>query len=172
MYVCGQALVRSVLSILRTAIARRALMSFTPELTMFRNLLVPTDLTDRTVKALDVARGIASGAEARLTLLHVIETISGAEFEELASFYKRLETRARERLDELAAAARGGGGRIDVAIVYGHRVEEVLDYARDNATDLIVLASHPLDAAGPAAGVGTMSHKLGILAPCAVLLVK
>lgn len=138
---------------------------------MFRNVLVPTDLTDRTTRALDVARGIA-GTGTRLTLLHVIETISGAEFEELASFYNRLEKRARERLDELAGTAAAGGPRIDIAIVYGHRVEEVLRFARDNGTDLIVLASHPLDAAGPAAGVGTMSHKLGILAPCAVLLVK
>ena len=59
---------------------------------LFRNELVPADLTERTTGALDVAGGIAAGPGARLTLLH--------------------------------------------------------------------------------AGVGTMSRKLGILAPCAVLLVE
>jgi universal stress protein A len=138
---------------------------------MFKRILVPTDLTDRTVRALQVASSLAI-AHPQVTLLHVIETIAGAEFEELSSFYATLERRARERLDDLVGRTPGRSGEVDVAIVYGRRAEEVLRFARENAIDLIVLASHPVDPSEPYSGVGTMSYKLGILAPCAVLLVK
>ncbi len=139
---------------------------------MFRHILVPTDLTDRTVKALDVAIDIAAGDDAHVTLLHVIETIAGAEFEEFSSFYQKLEKRARERLSDIVARSRRTRGPVDVAIVYGRRAEEVLRFASSEAIDLIVLSSHPVDPSQPYQGLGTMSYKLGILAPCAVLLVK
>jgi nucleotide-binding universal stress UspA family protein len=138
---------------------------------MFKRILVPTDLTDRTVRALEVASSLAI-AHPQVTLLHVIETIAGAEFEELSSFYSTLEKRARERLDDLIGRTPGRRGQVDVAIVYGRRAEEILRFARENAFDLIVLASHPVDPSEPYSGVGTISYKLGILAPCAVLLVK
>jgi nucleotide-binding universal stress UspA family protein len=139
---------------------------------MYQRILVPTDLTDRTVKALDVATGIAKVNQAHVTVLHVIETIAGAEFDEFASFFRRLEERARKRLDEIVARAHAAQGRVEVATVYGRRAEEVLRFAKSHDVDLIVLASHPVDLSRPYGGVGTMSYKLGILAPCAVLLVK
>jgi nucleotide-binding universal stress UspA family protein len=62
--------------------------------------------------------------------------------------------------------------RVKVALLYGNRTEQVLQFARDNDIDLIVLASHPVDRSQPYLGPGTMSYTLGILAPCAVLLIK
>jgi nucleotide-binding universal stress UspA family protein len=139
---------------------------------MFRRLLVPADLTDRAEKALSVAGRIAAADTAHVTVLHVIETIAGAEFDEFSAFYGQLEERARKRLDEIVSRAPGGPGRVEMAITYGNRVEEVLRFVRSHEIDLIVLASHPLDPSQPSSGLGTMSYKLGILAPCAVLLVK
>lgn len=139
---------------------------------MFKRILVPTDLTDRTVRALQVAGSLAVALLPQVTLLHVIETIAGADFEELSSFYGTMQRRARERMNDLLARTPGRRGEVDVAIVYGGRVEEVLRFIRENGIDLIVLASHPVDPSKPSSGLGTMSYKLGILAPCAVLLVK
>jgi nucleotide-binding universal stress UspA family protein len=139
---------------------------------MFKRVLIPTDLTDRTVRALQVAGSLAVTHLPHVTLLHVIETIAGAEFEELSSFYSSMERRARERMNDLIARTPGRQGEIHVAIVYGRRAEEVLRFTRENAIDLIVLASHPVEPSKPSSGLGTMSYKLGILAPCAVLLVK
>jgi nucleotide-binding universal stress UspA family protein len=139
---------------------------------MFRHILVPTDLTERTVKALDVAIAIGASKDSQITLLHVIETIAGAEFEEFSLFYQKLEQRAREWLNDVVTRTRKTRGPVDVAIVYGRRTEEVLRFAHSEAIDLIVLASHPVDPSQPQRGLGAMSYKLGILAPCAVLLVK
>ena len=60
---------------------------------MFQTILVPTDLTDRTIKALNVALNVAASDASHITLLHVIETIDGTEDEELANFYRKLEQR-------------------------------------------------------------------------------
>jgi universal stress protein A len=142
---------------------------------MFTRILIPSDLTDRTQKALEVAARLAALAapdDGEMTLLHVIETIAGSEFEELASFYKKLEERALTRLNELVAGASASHREIQRVVVYGRRTEEVLRFAYENQTDLIVLASHPLDPAQPYTSAGTLSYKLGIRAPCSVLLVK
>ena len=139
---------------------------------MYRRILVPTDLTDRTMKALEVASNIAAPGDARITLLHVIETIAGSDFEELSSFYRKLEQHASDRLKEIIVRTPGLRVALDTEIVYGKRAEEVLRFVRANDVDLVVLASHPVDPSQPYGGLGTMSYKLGILAPCAVLLVK
>jgi nucleotide-binding universal stress UspA family protein len=139
---------------------------------MFRRILIPTDLTDRTARAVEVAAAIATGDQPQISLLHVIETIAGIEPEELSSFYQKLEERARKKLHDIVAGTPGIRGRVDIAIVYGRRAEEILRFARSNAVDLIVLPSHPVDPSQPYSGVGTMSYKLAILATCSVLLVK
>jgi nucleotide-binding universal stress UspA family protein len=139
---------------------------------MYRNILVPTDLTDRTVAALEAAGGIGRQENARVTLLHVIETVAGTDFAELSSFYRVLERRAGDRLKAFVAQTAGRAPEPAVEIVYGSRVEEVLRFVRENGVDLVVLASHPVDASQPSGGLGTMSYRLGALAPCSVLLVK
>ena len=50
--------------------------------------------------------------------------------------------------------------------------EEILRFAVDEEVDLIVLASHRLDPSKPGDGWSTLSYRIGILAPCPVLLVK
>jgi nucleotide-binding universal stress UspA family protein len=139
---------------------------------MYRRILVPTDLTDRTIKALEVAGNIAAPGDARITLLHVIETIAGSDFGELSPFYRRLEQHASDRLKEIIARTPGMRIALDTEVVYGKRAEEVLRFVRANDVDLVILASHAVDPSQPYGSLGTMSYKLGILAPCAVLLVK
>jgi nucleotide-binding universal stress UspA family protein len=139
---------------------------------MFRRILIPTDLTDRTIRAIHVARDVQAPHDSRLMLLHVIETVTGAEFEELSSFYGTLEKQAWNRLHDIATRASVPHAQIDAHVVFGKRVEETLKFARVHQVELIVLASHPIDPVAPASSIGTMSYKLGILAPCAVLLVK
>ena len=52
------------------------------------------------------------------------------------------------------------------------RQPEILRYAAQEKVDLVVLTSHRIDPANPEARWGTLSHKVGLLAPCPVLLVK
>jgi len=139
---------------------------------VFQHILVPTDLTDRTRRSLETALGMAKPFDARVTLLHVIETIPGTTFEELAEFYGKLEDKARGAMAE--QVRRAGTGRTQVAqrVVYGRRAQEIVRFAADEQVDLIVLASHRLDPAQGQAGLGAISYRVGILSTCHVLLVK
>ena len=142
---------------------------------MFRRILIPTDLTDRTLKALEAAGGVLAPDGSQVTLLHVIETIPGIEFGELASFYGGLEKKARARLRDIIDRAPAQRPELTVEIVHGRRAEEIVRFATSHQIDLIVLASHAIDPSQPSQssrGWGTMSYKVGILAPCPVLLVK
>lgn len=139
----------------------------------FRHILIPTDLTARTDKALELAGGLASqDAAARITLLHVIETIDGLPVEELEPFYKRMERKARTAMSAAVRRAPGIASRTDADVVRGKRAEEIVKFADAHGIDLIVLASHRVNPSMVNRDWGTISYKVGILARCPVLLVK
>ena len=77
----------------------------------FHHVLVPTDLTDRTEKALQLADKLALTDRPRITLVHVIETIDGVQFDELKPFYERLEKKARAGMEHDSSAVFPKGSR-------------------------------------------------------------
>ena len=139
---------------------------------MFHHILLPTDLSGHTARAVDMTRDMARAVGGRITLFHVIEPVSGANFDEFAAFYRELEERASAHLIALASRFEGSGLDIARTVVYGKPAEEIVRFAMDNQVDLIVLASHKVDLSRPGRGWGTLSYKIGVLAPCPVLLVK
>jgi len=138
----------------------------------FRHILVPTDLTERTVKALQLAGRLASPAGGRVTLVHVIEAIPGLSREEVKPFYERLERQARKTMETLTLRSQEGAPAAAGVLVSGRRAEEIVKYAAENAVDLIVLASHRVNPSIADRDWGTISYKVGLLAQCPVLLVK
>jgi nucleotide-binding universal stress UspA family protein len=138
---------------------------------MFRKLLLPVDLSDRHAAALQVAADLA-GPSGEVTLLHVVELIPGLPQEEERGFYDRLERAAVKHLDRLGTALTQRGVPWRQVVVLGNRAPDLVRHARESGADLIVLTAPPFDPAHPAAGWGSLSHKVGLLAPCPVLLVK
>lgn len=142
---------------------------------MFRKILVPVDFTEKNEAALASALEIAGrsdGEAGEVTLLHVIETIEHVEFEEMADFYRGLETRAAARLFAMEERFRGAGIRVRHDVLYGKRAEAIVRFAEDHETDLMILSSHKVDREHPALGWGTISYRIAIVVRCPVLLVK
>jgi nucleotide-binding universal stress UspA family protein len=139
---------------------------------MFKHILIPTDLTDRNRKALQIAVKMAMEDQAAITLLHVIETIEDADSEDFKKFYKQLGTRAGKKMDKLLSEYRNDKLVIEKQILYGGRVAEILNFAAGNQTDLIIMSSHKLDLENASEGWGTISFKVGVLSECPVMLVK
>ncbi len=136
---------------------------------MFRRILVPVDFTAKNRRAVKTAARIAADRKASLTLLHVIERVDAGDPRGMAGFYARLETQARKKMAELVAAA--APVKASAEILYGNRVNEILRYASAEKMDLIVMSSHRLALQHPGEHWGTISHKIGILSRCPVLLV-
>lgn len=144
---------------------------------MFRKILVPVDFTDKNEAALSSAVEIAGRAnggngESEITLLHVIETIEHIEFDEMADFYRGLETRAAARIFAMEERLRAAGVGVRNDILYGKRAETIVRYAEEHNMDLMILSSHKVDRDHPALGWGTISYRIAIVARCPVLLVK
>jgi nucleotide-binding universal stress UspA family protein len=139
---------------------------------MFKNILVPTDLSEKSVTALDIALKIGSEDEPKITLLHVIETIDEADYGEFEKFYEKLKDRAQRKMDEMAGRCGVKAPLVQKKIVFGNRVNEIVRFAHENGIDLIILSSHRIDSVDAAAGWATISYRVGILSPCPVMMVK
>jgi nucleotide-binding universal stress UspA family protein len=131
---------------------------------MFQRILVPVDLSEKSVAAVDVAYDLATESGA--------ETVEHIAFEEMKEFYDRLEKSARNGLQELSEKFAAAGLQIDQAVVYGHRTKEIVEFAVENRAELVIMASHRIDPDRPGHDWSSISYAVAILAPCPVLLVK
>lgn len=140
---------------------------------MYRNLLIPVDLSEQNDVAVESAARLAEAVGgAAITLLHVIETLQDEPDEELERFYDRLRGRAERTLRRWERQLAETGFEVRSEILYGKRAQEILGFAEERRIDLIVLASHVVDRSDPAQSFGTLSHQVALLAQCPVLLVR
>jgi universal stress protein A len=139
---------------------------------MFSKILLPVDLTDTHQQAIEIAAKLASESGGQVTLLHVVEVIPGLWVDEEREFYDRIEAAARDHLSRLGRQLEAMNVPRREEIIFGNRAEEIVRYAMEIGSDLIVLRSHRIDLNSPGAGWGTLSYKVGILSQCPVLLVK
>lgn len=139
---------------------------------MFRRILVPVDLTEKSLAAVDIAYEFAVRSAAEVTLLHVIETIEHVPFDELKPFYERLEKSARKQLQDFAERFTAHKLPVAHAVIYGHRSQQIIEYAAANSVDLIVIASHRIDPERPGRDWSSISYVVAMTSTCPVLLVK
>ena len=139
---------------------------------MFRRILVPIDLSEKSLAAVDLAYDFADQSGTEVILMHVIETIEHIRFDEMRLFYERLEKSARKGLQEFSERFIANKLQVNQVVIYGHRTKEIIDFAIANSVDLIVMASHRIDPDRPGHDWSSISYTVAILSPCAVLLVK
>ena len=139
---------------------------------MFDKILVPVDFSERSDRAIEVVIELLADSGGSARLFHVIETISGIRVEDEEVFFERLESRARQVLDQHGRRLTAAEVEWDSEVVYGSRVRRIVGKAEEMSADLILLASHRLNPEQPGGGWGTLSYQVAILAPCSVLLVK
>jgi len=100
-----------------------------------RSILFPTDFSTASVAALPYAISIANEHGAELTLLHVVEKTGG---ESLLSGMNCLGSPA-DRLRKLASDNLKFGKAVQAEVVFGEVVGTVVQFSRDQKSDLIVM---------------------------------
>lgn len=116
---------------------------------MFSHILAPTDGSGLAKKAVTAAIDLAAAADARLTLLMVVEPfhILTADSSDLSGTREEYEDRALEKartiLAELEAVAREKGVAVETAAVVSDDVDgTILQAAAGGNCDLIAMGSH------------------------------
>lgn len=138
---------------------------------MYKNILVPVDLTDKNSAAVEEALRMARRGNATITLLHVIETLD-LPFEEIEDFYKQLAAKARRKLRQLGKEASGRGPELRYETTYGRRARAILDHIVDHEIDLVVITSHRVEPDDPPSSWMTLSHQIALLASCSVMMLR
>ena len=115
---------------------------------MFKRVLVPTDGSELSGKAIDAAIELAKSMKASLVGFTAVEPYSYSSLSEyrpepLEAYEKRMDEVTSQRLGRIAdAAARAG---VAVETVVGKTFspyEAIIDTAKSKSCDLIVMASH------------------------------
>ena len=124
-------------------------------------IFVPLDTSKIAPKVLLEAQSLALQLHARVILFHVIEPVAtyvpvGAAMVLIATSPPELDTEtveaAKNRLDHLAAPLRAKGLDVACEAMFGIPVDEILDQAKTQDVDYIILGSH---------GHGALFHLFG-----------
>jgi nucleotide-binding universal stress UspA family protein len=118
------------------------------EVTMYQRILVPTDGSDITAKAVQSAISLARSLSAQLYTISVKEPFPYSAISEMQptppqEFFDAQERIAASRVKQVVDAARTAGLECTAHTVEAlHPWEAIVDYAKQHGCDLIVMASH------------------------------
>lgn len=115
-----------------------------------RKILVPTDGSERAEHAADFAIEIAGATGAELLIINVVDAISPAyayELEsaasmDLATIVEQGKQFGEEAVARVREKAEAAGVKASTTVTEGHPWQEILDIAKKEGVDHIVIGSH------------------------------
>ncbi|MCS7266151.1 MAG: universal stress protein [Armatimonadetes bacterium] len=132
----------------------------------FRHFLVPSDLSDAALLALDYAVNLATFTNAKVTLLHVVAPYEGSPeaWEELKRETKEELKRWSNKVVEPSDVP-----AIETKVIrYHHPGAGITEFARENHVDLIIIPTHGHSALGRLIFGSVAAHVI-YYAPCPVI---
>lgn len=140
-----------------------------------KHILVPTDFSEYANYALDYAIELAQKLQARLTLLHAVETMP-LEVAESAtprspSYWQELGSDIEQNLEASVKRIHDVGLQGETMIVHGVPFQSIIDTARGQGADLIVMGTHGRTGLTHVL-MGSVTEKVVRLAPCPVLVTR
>ncbi|EDY38824.1 universal stress protein [Cyanobium sp. PCC 7001] len=146
----------------------------------YQHLLVPTDGSDLSGKAVDQAVALARQLGARLRILHVqsnfpVSLVGVGELVDTSAIEALMEA-ARTQTEQILAAARqvAEAGGVPVEVVKrlsSQPAEAIVEEARSQGCDLIVMASHGRRGLEGLL-LGSETQRVLTQSPCPVLVVR
>ena len=115
---------------------------------MYKRILVPTDGSERSVKAVEGAARFARPLGATLVVMSVVEPYSytnHAEYrpESIEQYDERVTAEAEERLEAARKIAVAAGVEVKTVVVKSFSpAEAIIEQAEKNGCDIIFMASH------------------------------
>lgn len=134
------------------------------KLTNINRVLVPVDLTEGSIPAVEAARAIATGKKSQIYLIHVVPQGNGGGDD------SRLQARYRA-MEEFFLKKVRAKSKFACIVRTGDPADEIITFAREEGIDVIVL---PVGAgrAGETGGRGPIARRIIGEAPVPVIVVK
>ena len=141
-----------------------------------KNILVATDFSEPSAVAMAYGRDLARSYRARLHVLHVVEDVTVRYSTEVAfalpEIQADLEKAARRDLEALITDDDRKTLEVTPVVATGvNLAQAVVDYAREQAIDLIVTGTHGRGAVKHLL-MGSVAERIVRTAPCPVLTVR
>lgn len=141
-----------------------------------KSILFPTDFSEGSAQALNYAVDLANRYGAKLYLVHVIYDIakgSGWYVPHISmdQMYKDIEEGAKKELERFGNQELGGLKNVERIVIKGVPHEEIINFAKNNKIDLIVIGTHGRKGLDRIL-FGSTAAQVVRFAPCPVLTVR
>jgi nucleotide-binding universal stress UspA family protein len=139
-----------------------------------QHILVPVDFSGYAEQALEYASGLARKLPARLTLLHVLQMMPMGVADGTAlpySYIQELEAEVQQRMETYRQRIQEAGLQGAILVVSGAPFQSIVDTARDQHVDLIVMGTQGRTGLAHLF-LGSVAEKVVRLAPCPVLVTR
>ena len=113
----------------------------------FTKILFPTDFTEGALAAVPYAVDMAKSYGAKLCLLYVIYDMSATTglqvpHASLDAMYEEMQKGSEREIGNFGAGIREGLKDVETKVIRGVPYEEILNFAAENAIDLIIMGTH------------------------------
>ena len=140
------------------------------------NILVPVDFSNHSQKALSYASEIAQSYNAQLQVLHIIEETMYPAFSvtgksSIFDLVPGIKDDSRKRIEKMIKEFVSDKVKSKVFVQGGRAANDIIKFAKENSTDLIVIATHGLTGLEHML-LGSVTEKVVRMAHCPVFTVK
>lgn len=142
----------------------------------FREILYPTDFSERCAAAAPYVLDMARRDNARVHIVHVLYDIkvSAAWYTkrlDTTGLYAQMQEGAQKELAKCHQELLGGYPNVIMQVLKGTPAKDLMKYAANNSIDLIVISSHTKRAIKRVI-FGSTASQVVRSAPCPVLLLR
>lgn len=142
----------------------------------YQRVMVPTDFSADSLRALREALGVATRCKAELLIVHVLESAAHPTHSALKStVHGQVDARLREEIDRELATLSARAVAADIhprtIVAEGIPADAIVRLAQEEGVDLIVISTHGRSGLSRLL-LGSTAEKVVRQAPCSVLVVR
>ena len=138
-------------------------------------IVVPVDFSEDSREALRYAKEMSALYQARIHMIHVIERRMRPAFYQtkMKEVYTaaEIEPVVYEQLNEMYESVEGPDIEVRFEVLYGHPVQEIVQYVDSLDTGIVVISTHGLTGLDRAV-IGSVAERVVRLSPLPVITVK
>ena len=141
---------------------------------MYDSILVPTDGSETVDRTLDHALRMATDTGATIQVLYVVDTraIHAADADDREAVDADLTETGEVAVEEVAEQAREAGIEVETAVRRGTPDKEIVSYADEHGTDVIVIGNDGKTPREKLQALGSVSERVVDNAPIPVFVIK